>query len=99
MALIGFLAGVLVAVFTQPRIVIPQAPLQKPSRATGVPEGCHYILPESLPTATLPAPDELTLVEGIGKRWRRWLHAAGIHNSSSSPRLRRRPQGNPGRGR
>jgi len=79
MALIGFLAGVLVAVLRSRRIVIPQAPLQKPSRATGVPEDA-IILPESLPTATLPAPDELTLVEGIGKKVEAVLHAAGIHN-------------------
>ncbi len=78
-ALIGFLAGVLVAVLRSRRAVAPPpAPHQAPS-AKGAPADA-IVLPDALPTAALPAPGELTLVEGIGKKVEAVLHAAGIHN-------------------
>lgn len=79
MALIGFLAGVLFAVVRSRRIIPMVAAPHKPAPPKGIPADA-IILPESLPTAALPPPGELTIVEGIGAKVEGVLHAAGIHN-------------------
>jgi len=78
-AIIAFLAGVLALVLRSRRYPtygvhlppVPAAPDHSPERA--------IVLPDTLPTGTLPAPDDLTLIEGIGPKVAAVLNAAGIH--------------------
>ena len=78
-ALILFLAGVLTLVLRCRRwptygVRLPPAPAgteRTPERA--------ILLPDTLPTGTLPAPDDLTVIEGIGMKVAALLNAAGIH--------------------
>ncbi len=78
-ALILFLAGVLTLVLRCRRwptygVRLPPAPAgtdRTPERA--------ILLPDTLPTGTLPAPDDLTVIEGIGTKVAGVLKSAGIH--------------------
>lgn len=82
-ALIGFLAGVLVAILRSRRAIVQQvtstAASARPAPAKGS-SARAIILPDAMPTGALPSPGELTLIEGIGPKVETVLHAAGIHN-------------------
>lgn len=83
-ALIGFLAGVLVAVLRSRRMIqqqsvpIPATP-QAPAADKYVPVEA-ILLPETMPTGALPSSHELTLIEGIGSKVEAVLTKAGIHS-------------------
>ncbi|MHB1119541.1 MAG: hypothetical protein ACYC11_05705 [Bellilinea sp.] len=75
-ALIGFLAGVLTLVLRSRRNLTMSA---TPSVAQDAPSRA-IILPESMPTGTLPSPEDLTIIEGIGPKVQAVLRAGGIHS-------------------
>ncbi|MFA5837664.1 MAG: helix-hairpin-helix domain-containing protein [Bellilinea sp.] len=78
-ALIIFLAGILALILRSRRwptygVHLPPSTVNEdktPVRA--------ILLPETMPTGTLPAPDDLTVIEGIGPKIAAVLKAAGIH--------------------
>ncbi len=69
---IAFLAGTLWVILAARRAPKP-AGIQKAARRTQAIQ-----LPDTLPTATLPAPQDLTRIEGIGPKVARTLQQAGI---------------------
>lgn len=78
-ALIIFLAGILTLILRSRRwptygVHLPPAVVDEnktPVRA--------ILLPETMPTGNLPAPDDLTVIEGIGPKIAAVLKAAGFH--------------------
>ena len=79
MVLIVFLAGILALILHSRRwptygVHLPPSTVNEdktPVRA--------ILLPETMPTGTLPAPDDLTVIEGIGPKIAAVLKAAGFH--------------------
>lgn len=78
-ALIIFLAGILVLILRSRRwptygVNLPPSAVKNDKTPVSA-----ILLPETMPTGNLPAPDDLTVIEGIGPKIAAVLKAAGIH--------------------
>lgn len=78
-ALIIFLVGVLALILRSRRwptygVHLPPSAVKNDKTPVSA-----ILLPEAMPTGNLPAPDDLTVIEGIGPRTAAVLKAAGVH--------------------
>ncbi|MHB0966417.1 MAG: helix-hairpin-helix domain-containing protein [Bellilinea sp.] len=78
-ALIIFLAGILALILRSRRWPTYGVHLPPPAVKNDKTPVSAILLPETMPTGNLPAPDDLTVIEGIGPRIAGVLKAAGIH--------------------
>lgn len=78
-AIIAFLAGVLALILRSRRYPAYGVRLPNIPEVTTYAPDSAIILPDTLPSGTLPAPDDLTVIEGIGLKVQATLNAAGIY--------------------